>query len=218
MKNFYLSAILVLTGSVAFSQNTFSIDLHKAVQNKTIAVYNRDLTLINEAGHPGISLSKNCDEGIAWINGFEFSNGVIELEVRGEDIKQHSFVGIAFHGVNDSTFDCIYLRPFHFNAADEESKKKMIQYVSLPKYTWRLLRKKSPGKFENAIEPAPKPDSWVRVKVVVNGSKVSAYINGNKNPSLVVKKVTSGNTGAIGFYVADTSGGDFANLSITKTD
>lgn len=218
MKIFYLTpaAILLLTGNLAFPQTAVTIDLHKAVQNKTIKVYNRELTLIHEVDHPGISLSKDYGEGIAWINGIEFSNGVIELDVRGEDIKQHSFVGIAFHGLNDSTFDCIYLRPFHFNAPDEESKKKMIQYVSLPLYTWRLLREKSPGKFENSVEPAPKPDSWVRVKVVINGSVISTYINGNKEPSLVIKKVNSLINGAIGFYVADTSGGDFANLTITK--
>lgn len=34
--------------------------------------------------------------------GIEFSNGIIEFDVRGEDVIQHSFVGIAFHGKGET--------------------------------------------------------------------------------------------------------------------
>jgi hypothetical protein len=53
--------------------------------------------------------------------------------------------------------------------------------------------------------------------VVVKGPQVSTYVNGNERPSLVVAKLTALATGAVGLYVADTSGGDFANLAITGT-
>ena len=64
----------------------------------------------------------------------------------------------------------------------------------------------------------PDPNSWVRVRVVVNDDTITTYINGNKEPSLVVQKVTQVKSGAVGFYVADTSRGDFANIKITKTN
>lgn len=217
--SFNLMMILFLFFSItsAFSQNTGVIDLHKLVNASRIEVYNRKLSLINEESHLGISLSKDLGEGIAWLKGVEFSEGIIEFDVRGEDVKQHSFVGIAFHGKDNDTFDAIYLRPFQFNEQDEILKSHGIQYISLPDFTWRTLREKFPDKYEHAVEPAPDPNSWVRVRIVIKGSTISAYINGNSKPSLVVEKVTNLKTGSIGFYVADTSGGDFANLTITET-
>ena len=152
------------------------------------------------------------------MKGIDFSNGIIEFDVRGEDVKQHSFVGIAFHGKDDSTFDAIYLRPFQFQANDAVLRNRSIQYISLPNFTWQVLREKFPGKFENAITPSPYPNGWVKVRIVIKDAVVSTYINGSTTPSLVVEKVTSLHHGLIGFYVADTSGGDFANLSITKTN
>ena len=133
-------------------------------------------------------------------------------------MKQHSFVGIAFHGQNNSTFDAVYLRPFQFRAQDEISRNKDIQYISLPDFTWRILREKFPGKYEHSVEPAPAPNAWVRVRIVIKDYTVSTYINGNNEPSLVVEKINHVNAGSIGFYVADTSGGDFANITITKTN
>lgn len=211
----YTFFLMILT-IPAISQNAKTIDLHKLVKEKGIVVYNRELSLINEATHSGIRLSKAYGEGIAWIKGIEFSNGIVEFDVRGENVKQHSFVGIAFHGKNDSTFDAVYLRPFQFKEQDEVLKNRAIQFISLPEFTWRKLREKFPTKYEHSIEPAPDPDSWVKVRMVVRGSTISTYINDNKKPSLVVEKVNHIKSGAIGFYVADTSGGDFANLTITE--
>lgn len=222
MKTYVLSAsaigIVILLVASSFSSKPQVIDLHKLVKHKGIQVYNRQLTLLKEDAHRGIRLSKDYGEGVAWIKDIEFSNGTIEFDVRGENIKQHSFVGIAFHGQNDSTFDAIYLRPFQFKEQDQVLRSRSIQYVALPEFTWRKLREKSPGKYEHSIEPSPDPDSWVKVRVVVKGAMVSTYINGSQDPSLVIEKVSPISRGTVGFYVADTSGGDFANLTITKAD
>jgi hypothetical protein len=203
---------------MSYTQNTNSIDLYDAVKNNKIEVVNRKLTLINEEAHKGVRLSKEDGEGIAWLKGIAFSNGIIEFDVRGEDVKQHSFVGIAFHGKDNATFDAIYLRPFQFREKDEVLKSHSIQYVSLPDFTWRILRAKYPNTYENSINEDLDPDSWVRVRIVVKEVKVSVYINGSQEASLSIQKVTNSSTGLIGFYVADTSGGDFANITITKTD
>lgn len=220
MKIVYLiaSLFLVLMIRSAFSQTPSVIDLHDMVKNSGIQVFNRALSLIHEKSYMGIRLSKDFGEGVAWLKGFEFSEGSIEFDVRGENIKQHSFVGIAFHGKNDSTFDAVYLRPFQFQEKDEVLKNRAIQYISLPNFTWRILREKFPNKYEHSIEPAPDPNSWVRVRVVIKDSTIKTFINGSKEPSLVVQKVTQVKSGSIGFYVADTSGGDFANITITKSN
>jgi len=220
MKKIQLAAAVFLSfwAFSLYAQNPLTIDLHQAATNNGIAVYNRTLTLIQEASYMGIRLSKAEGEGVAWLKGIEFSNGILEFDVRGEDVKQHSFVGIAFHGKNDSTFDAVYLRPFQFRVQDEVLRNRGIQYISLPDFTWRKLRERFPGKYEHAVEPAPDPNAWVKVRIVIKDSTVTTYINGATEPSLVVEKVNHMNTGSIGFYVADTSGGDFANISITKTD
>jgi hypothetical protein len=201
----------------AFTQKTETIDLHKLVKNKGIEAFNRELTLINEGAYKGVRLSKDEGEGVAWLKGIEFADGTIEFDVRGEDVKNHSFVGLAFHGKDNATFDAIYLRPFRFKDQTEELRSHGIQYISLPDFPWRTLREKFPNKFENSVNPAPDPNSWNKVRIVINGSKVTTYVNGNKQPSLEIEKVTNVTTGSIGFYVADTSGGDFANITITKS-
>jgi hypothetical protein len=211
-------ASLALVALPVFSQSTNIIDIHKLVKENGIEIYNRELRLINEEGHLGISLSKDEGEGIAWIKGLEFSNGTISFDVRGEDLKQHSFVGIAFHGKNNDTFDAIYLRPFQFKEDDETLRSHGIQYISLPEFTWRALREKFPAKYEHAVEPAPEPDAWVTVRIVIENNIISTYINGSATPILIVKKLTSLGKGSIGFYVGDTSGGDFSNLSVSKTN
>jgi hypothetical protein len=209
------TGFLIMITLSSYAQKTVKYDLVKLARNNGFEVFNRDLTVLKEGSHSGIRLSKDYGEGIAWIKGVEFSNGIIEFDVRGEDVKQHSFVGIAFHCKDTSTFDAIYLRPFQFRAQDEVLRSHGIQYISLPQFTWRVLREKFPDKYEHAIDPAPDPNSWLRVRVVIKDSVISTYINGNNEPSLVVKKLTNLSTGTLGFYVADTSGGDFANLAIT---
>ncbi len=190
---------------------------HIDLQKSNIEVYNREFSSIDEPGYAGIRLSKDYGEGVAWLKGVEFSNGTIEFDVRGEDVKQHSFVGIAFHGANDSTFDAIYLRPFRFKETADSSRAHSLQYISLPTYTWRVFRARSPGVYEHSIDPSPDPNAWVHMRIVVNGETISTYINGAREPSLVVKKVTKLHTGRVGFYVADTSGGDLANIRIRST-
>ncbi len=207
--------LLALT---CYSQEPILINLHEQVQQKNINVYNRDLELLNEPSYKGIRLSKSTGEGFAWLKDFSFSTGIIEFDVRGEDVKQHSFVGIAFRGKDNETFDAIYLRPFQFRAKEEELRNRAIQYISWPEFTWQKLREDSPGKYEQAVKPAPDPNAWVHMRVVIQGDSVSTYINNSVQPCLVVNLLSPGRTGSIGFYVADTSGGDFANLRITKTN
>jgi hypothetical protein len=65
------------------------------------AIFNRNFTI--DAG--GVAhMNEAPGDGIAWINGQRFSVGTIELDIRGKDAFQQSFVGIA-HGVDDSTPD-----------------------------------------------------------------------------------------------------------------
>lgn len=179
-------------------------------------VHNRTLTITNENGVSAIHLNEAGNDGVAWLTGAKFTNGNIELDIKGKDTLQHSFVGVAFHGINDFTFDCIYFRPFNFRAADPVRKVHAVQYVSSPKYDWERLRTEFPGKYEKGLATPPDPNGWFHARINVNGKKISVFVNGASTPSLEVEQITPADGSMIGFWVGNTSGGDFKNLKIGK--
>src|SRR5438034_9094791 len=86
-----------------------------------------------------------------------------------------SFVGVAFHGLDSTTYDAIYLRPFNFRTEDPARHSHAVQYISHPTYTWQKLRAERPGAFEQPVSPAPDPNAWFHVRVVVASPKVSVF-------------------------------------------
>jgi hypothetical protein len=81
---------------ISCSQSSIKFDLASMHEKNELDIYNRDISLINENSYQGIKLSKAFGEGLAKIKNFEFSNGSIEFDVRGENVKMHSIVGLAF--------------------------------------------------------------------------------------------------------------------------
>jgi hypothetical protein len=207
---FGLLSILTTTGQ----EQSVKYDLFNLFENGKIEPFNRQLSQFSENDKKGIRFSKNAGDGIAWLKGVEFSNGIIELDIKGKDVMQQSFVGVAFHGLNNETLDAIYFRPFNFQSTDPGRKIHAVQYVSHPDYTWSVLREKYNGKYEKAVTPAPNGNDWFHAKIVVQYPKVTVFVNGNSEPSLVIDKLNDRKTGKIGLWVGNTSDGDFANLQI----
>jgi hypothetical protein len=141
-------------------------------------------------------------------------NGAIECDIKGKDVQQQSFVGVAFHGVDGTTFDAIYFRPFNFRAKDPVSRSHSVQYVSDPIFTWDKLRAEHPGQYEQAVNPVPDPNAWFHARVVVASPKVSVFVGDAKDPSLIVNQLSDRKKGLVGLWVGNTSGGDFANFKI----
>src|SRR4051812_20348501 len=82
--------------------------------NDRFQVFNRAMTISTDnAGKPIIHLDGKPNAGVAWINNLTFGTGIVEFDVKGKNIPQQSFVGIAFHGLNDSSYEAIYFRPFN---------------------------------------------------------------------------------------------------------
>jgi hypothetical protein len=186
-------------------------------ERKEIEVFNRSLGQVKGDSRAGVHLDEKEGEGLAWLKGIQFSNGTLEFDVKGKDVQGQSFVGLAFHGLDDKTYDAIYLRPFNFKAEDKARKSHCVQYISHPVYTWNKLREEFPGKYEQPVEPAPDPNSWVHVRAVVASPKISVFINDNSQPSLTVDKLSQRTNGSVGLWVGNGSGGDFANLKITHS-
>jgi hypothetical protein len=190
-------------------------DLFNSFENNKLEPYNRQISQFSENDKRGIYLSKNENDGIAWLKDIEFSNGTIELDIKGKDVFQQSFVGIAFHGVDNVTLDAVYFRPFNFQSTDPVRKIHAVQYVSHPENTWNFLREKQNGKFEKAVLPAPTGNEWFHVKIEIQYPKVTIYVNGNSEPSLSIDQLNNRKTGKIGLWVGNNSDGYFANLNIT---
>jgi hypothetical protein len=208
--------VFFATGS-AFSQGiSVRYDLFSMSEKNQLEVFNRDVSTFSENDKKGIRFSKAEKEGIAWLKHVIFSNGTIELDIRGKDVFQQSFVGIAFHGIDNRTMDVVYFRPFNFHVEDSVRKLHAVQYVSLPEYSWEVLRDKFSGVYEKPLKSSPDGIAWFHVKVVIKSPQVTVYVNGSKVPSLTVEKLNNRASGRIGLWVGNNSDGDFANLQISS--
>jgi len=216
IKSFCLTVFLGYTISLNSPAQVSAIkyDLKSMFENNKLEVYNRIVTTFSEKDKEGIRFSKNENNGVAWLKHIIFSNGIIEIDIKGKDELQQSFVGIAFHGVNNNTMDAVYFRPFNFQSADSVNKIHAVQYVSEPDYSWEVLREKSNGIYEKAIMPSPNANEWFHVKIVVKSPQIMVFVNGNTEPCLSVEKLNTRASGRLGLWVGNNSDGDFANLMI----
>ena len=162
----------------------------------------------------GVHLSEADGVGLAWIKGQEFTTGEIAFDVKGRDVLQKSFVGIAFHGVNDSTYEAVYFRPFNFRTTDSLRRVHAVEYIAMPVYDWPKLRAEFPGKYEQPVSPAPDPTAWFHVRVVVMKEKISVFVNGAASPSLVVAPLVRTAGTQIGFWAGYGSDGDWRDIRI----
>jgi len=216
LKTIHLISLALLVSLSAHAQNRKRYDLADLLVNGKLTIFNRVVTVLQNAEYKGIKADYNNDEGIAWLNGVTFSEGTIEVDLHGKDIFQRSFIGVAFHGVNDSTYDAVYFRPFNFKATDSVRHIHAVQYISHPTFTWRKLRDERNGVFEKALVNPPDATSWFHARIIVKGNTVSVFVNDDKTPSLTVNKLNDRTKGKIGIWVGDGSDGEFANFTIAN--
>jgi hypothetical protein len=169
-------------------------------------------------GKPALKVQSKKDDTVILLDRIEFPNGVIEFDALGQSGPPGSnFVGIAFRVVDAETHDAVYFRPFNFRAEDAERKAHAVQYISHPAHRWQVLRKDRPGQYEKPIVPAPDGDAWFHVRIEVEKPSVRVYVNGGKEPSLVVDELSDRKGGGVGLWVGPGQGGYLANLKITPT-
>jgi hypothetical protein len=135
---------------------------------------------------------------IALVNGTDFKDGKIELEVAGSPVAgsapdSRGFIGVMFrvqeHGRRGEN---IYLRPTNGRADDQLRRNHSTQYESIPDFPWFRLRKEAPGVYESYVDQLP--GEWTRMKIVVSGTKARLYVNGGNQPCLIVNDLKLGDT------------------------
>ncbi len=216
MKYIFLISVLIL---IVFKPKAFGqskkvkYDLVALSKKGEFEIFNRKINSF-EPNIRAINISENPGDGVLWLKGIDFSNGTIDVDIKGKDVIQQSFVGIAFHGLDNQTLDAVYFRPFNFKTSDSIRHIHSVQYVSHPVYTWDKLRVEKTGLYEKQVASAPNPNSWFHAKIVVDYPNVKVFVNNNSEPSLYIKQLNSRKNGKIGLWVGNNSGASFANLEI----
>ncbi len=158
--------------------------------------------------------SANGLVGLALPMSVGFRTGTIEIDLKGKNVRQRSFLGVAFNVADERTFEAIYFRPFNFKA-EEPMRGRSVQYVAWPANTWEHLRKTAPGRFENPVRPVPDPDSWFHARIEVTEKQVRVFVDNASEPTLVVSRLLPvGQLRPAGLFV-DSAEGLYANLRIT---
>jgi hypothetical protein len=211
-------ASMCLACTSATAQTCVTPDLKGIPLQKGWKLANRAVQIIEKDGKPAAQFDARQGDGMAWLDGFSFTDGAIECDILGRSKPiQGSFVGIAFSVLNADTFDAVYFRPFNFRSEDSTRRAHSVQYVSHPTWPWPKLRQERPGQFEKPIEPTPDGDQWFHVRITVDKPEVRVYVNGMKEPSLAVKELGGEKAGSIGFFLGNGSPGTFANLSVSPS-
>lgn len=211
---FGLAVALVSPFRIAAQRKPIEPDLGALADGKGLNASKRTITRLTDGARKGVRLSEAEGEGPAYLPGIEFANGTIELDIKGKDVQGSSFVGVAFHGVDGTTYDGIYFRPFNFKTDDQARVLRAVQYISQPAHPWQKLRAATPGQYEKPVKPVPDPNAWFHARVVVASPKVSVFVGDATEPCLTVDQLSDRKKGLVGIWVGNTSGGDFANLKI----
>lgn len=205
---FLLFTIVNLT---VCGQKTVHYNLARLLQqNKTITSPASGAGVL-EGDRPGAMSTVNT----VWFKDIQFSEGTIDIDLRGKNEFLKSFLGIVFHRADSITYDVLYFRPFNFQNADTARRKWSVQYMSLPDNDFAKLRKEYPLVYENAIEPPPDPNDWFHAHIVVDEDSLKVYVNKSSKASLEVRLLNKRRNGELGLF-SDGLKSDFANLTIIR--
>jgi hypothetical protein len=206
---FMLLVLLMTNIGRTYSQQTEAFNLGQMLtENKLVVSPANETSVLKDGDKQGVS-----SKGIVWLKDVNFKQGQIDVDLRGRNVFLKSFLGIAFHGIDTTTCDILYFRPFNFRHEDTLRRKWSVAYMSLPDNNYAKLRKEHPLVYENAVNPVPQPDEWFHATLVLKNRQLSVYVNHSSTPSLVVTLLNKRTDGLFGIY-ADGLAEDFANLTI----
>ena len=191
-------AVLLLSFGSAHAK---SLDLKSS---DGLILHNADGESVKFKGHSALQISSSTPpasdqqrlDHLALVEGLEFTNGTIEVDLAGQPSPgatggARGFVGVAFRVQEDrETYDCFYLRPTNGRAEDQERRNHTVQYMSHPDFPWRKLRTETPSRYESYVDITPA--TWIHVRLEVDGAKARLFIDDREQPTLIVNDVKSG--------------------------
>lgn len=222
----------LLPGLVALAASAGALDAqvteHALESTAGLELINVNAEVVEFAGRRGLRIGRADDyvEGgtLVLIEGTEFQNGTIELELAGEpaadaDPAMRGFVGVAFRvdPEDPNRYECFYLRPTNARADVQLRRNHTTQYVSHPDYPWYRLREESPGVYESYVDLVP--GTWTEVRIEVTGKQARLYVHGADEPVLIVNDLKRGNaSGQVGLWLHSSTLAHFRNVRIRPAE
>jgi hypothetical protein len=210
----------VLLCPVQAKEKAIAPDLSRIKDSKIWNIINGDCETAKEDGKQVVRLKpkggdipSKSNAGLALVEGLEFAEGTLEIDLKGAGKDERIFLGLAFNVQDKKTFEAVYFRPFNFMSDDKPYRARAVQYVAWPENTWEKLREEKPGVFEAAVKPVPDPSGWFHARIEVSKKKVSVWVDDAKEPCLVVDRLSTSEKGKVGLWV-DSREGAFTNLKI----
>lgn len=215
--------LFLLTFALAGSTSGLALpaatpDLATIADRKAWKIVHATAEAVDMDGRRAVRLKAEGDSanrfiGQALPSGVEFATGMIEVDLKGRNIRQQSFLGVVFNVDDERTFEAVYFRPFNFRA-EEPFRSRAVQYIAWPENTWDKLRQATPGRYENRVDPVPDPECWFHARIEIVETQVKVYVDGASAPCLVVDRLNRGDCARpVGLWV-DVAEGLYANLVV----
>jgi hypothetical protein len=171
------------------------------------------------------SVSGAAPDTFAFVPGFDFHDGTIEVEVAGSPLPDappgaRGFVGVVFRvQTTDGSFGCegIYVRPTNGRADDQVRRNHSTQYFSYPGFDFLRLRREAPAQYESYVDLVP--GEWTALRIEVRGATAKLFVGAGPQPVLIVNDLKRGADahGSVGLYVDNGTDGHFRNLRIRRS-
>lgn len=149
--------------------------------------------------------------GFAYLEGVEFTDGVIEVDVAVPDNDARSYPGIVFRVQSERDYERLYLRPHRAPLYPDA-----IQYTPVLNGIagWQLYN----GDGSTAAASVPSGE-WIRLRLEVAGSQARLYLGEADEPALVVDDLKHGvSTGSVGVMGPTDGTAYFSNFSYRIDD
>ena len=161
----------------------------------------------------------------AKVTDLEFHNGTIEVKMLSRLLPDapdfaRGFIGIAYRtNEADSEFESFYVRPTNGRGCTDPIRKSHgCQYFSYPGYTFNYFREYGITKYEAPVDIGL--DEWFTLKAIIENERAEFYINGGRDPILVVKDMKHGKGchGSVGIFVDIGTEAFISELKVVCTD
>jgi len=157
---------------------------------------------------------------VALIPDVEFADGVIDVDVAGDTAPtapegSRGFAGFVFRAADQAKqYEYFYFRAKNGRSEDQVRRNHAVQYAAFPDHPWNRLRAEAVDKYECYADVVPR--EWMHLKIEVKGETAKLYVNGARQPTLIVNDLKLGaSKGKLGLWVGPRSVAHFANLRVT---
>jgi hypothetical protein len=226
-RNELVFAVIQVTGGWAFSAR-----LSPSEGTETLPaiarVMNGRSEVVTYRGTRAVKLVPLPDAGdededmLALLDGPDFHNGTIELDVAGAPragapADMRGFIGVSVRtGTRGEWTELFYLRPTNGRAEDQERRNHSAQYIAHPGWPWFRLRNETPSRYESYVDL--QPGVWTRIRIEVRGERARLFVHGQEQPTLIVNDVKSGASGrgAVALWIGPGTVAHFRNLTVNS--